>query len=55
MEAPVEGPFIIRHFTSITRIVGLFTSAGKAEFCILLDFFKETRMCVNSSFLTLVE
>lgn len=28
MQAGVERPFIIRHFTSITRIFGLFTSAG---------------------------
>ena len=32
MQAGAERPFIIRHFTSITRIFGLFTSAGKLSF-----------------------
>ena len=37
MEVREERPFIIRHFTSITRIVGLFTSAGKFKLK-LVDF-----------------
>ena len=35
MEIREERPFFIRHFTSITRIVGLFTSAGK-----LISYFE---------------